>query len=140
VPEKGAALTYAPIQARGCPSRSAFSAPPSGRASSAALEVEISTFRIEQQPRLRELFFVKSVLVVFVFLCRGEITPGPSFKAIIKFATFGNGAEETGQINAASWKLVDSCWRLGVWPSVLPAHVTPGVASQRSLRSCAAVA
>src|SRR5438067_450240 len=57
---KGATLTYAPIQARGCPSRSAFSAPRVGRASSAVLEVEISTFRIEQQPKLREMYFVKS--------------------------------------------------------------------------------
>jgi hypothetical protein len=33
-----------------------------GRASSAVLEVEISTFRIEQQPKLRELYFVKNLV------------------------------------------------------------------------------
>jgi hypothetical protein len=52
--KEGGVLTDAPTQARGCLHRNAFSTPLAGRASKRCPVSEISTFRVGQQPKLRE--------------------------------------------------------------------------------------
>ena len=68
VPEKrGTHLLASLLRHLGGPTKERFQRAPGGARIERCPVIEISTFRCEQQPRLRELCFVKSYLVVLFF-------------------------------------------------------------------------